>query len=215
MEETLSPSQLNWKQRDNEMNTLICILAVFAAFSLVGGCDGSSAPATPPPARTAQATATPVPTATSPTSACPPTSSEGTVPPAIAIYSITFIVNGLEQVVRGDDMLQASSGDAVQVREVTICVEPFSGNGGEACVEFTPIDQNGQEMVSEGNGTHMKRVTPGLISIPGPNNSWTIGENWRLISAVLNHWPPDGSNDPSCGGGLCEHDDQVVISIQQ
>jgi hypothetical protein len=123
-------------------------------------------------------------------------------------------VNGREQVVRDGDMLQASRGDEVQVREVTICANPFSGSGGEACVEFTPLDQNGQERVAEGNGTHMKRVPSGFTSIPGPNHTWIVGENWRHIVAVLNHWPPGGTNDPGCGGGRCEHDDRMIVGLQ-
>jgi hypothetical protein len=44
-------------------------------------------------------------------------------------------VNGFEQVVQEDDMLQATPGSEVQVIEVTICVCSFAGNDGEACVD--------------------------------------------------------------------------------
>jgi hypothetical protein len=139
------------------------------------------------------ATDTPEPTTTSgrvatdPTSACPPARGAGTVPPVVAICSITFVVNGLEQVVRHGDMLQALPGDEVQVREVTVCAGSFSGNGGEACVDLVPVSQSGRELVSEHAGTHIVRVTPGCATISGPSHAWTVGENWREIAVVLNH----------------------------
>jgi hypothetical protein len=138
----------------------------------------------------------------------------GTISPAISIYSIVFIVNGLEQVVRDGDMLQALPGEEVQVREVTICVGSFSGNGGEACVDFAPVTRGGQEIVSEHIGTHTVRVAPGFMSISGPDHGWAIGENWKHISVVLNHWPPGGTEDLGCGSGRCERDDRIIIGFE-
>ena len=151
--------------------------------------------------------------ATDPTTACPPATGAGTVAPAVAIYSITFVVNGVEQVVRDGDTLQALSGDEVQVREVTICAGSFSGNGGEACVDFVPVSQSGQELVSEHGGTHTVSVAPGFTTISGPSQAWTVGESWREIAVVLNHWPPRNTEDFSCGGGRCERDDRVVVGL--
>ena len=200
--------------KNSKMKNLMCLLVVSVAFSLVIGCDGNGAPTAPLPTRTPQPANTPAPMQTTSMSACPPANAEGTVPPAIAICSITFTVNGLEQVMRDGDTLQASRGDEVQVKEMAICAEPFSGNGGEACVDFVPVDHNGQEIVSERRGTHAKKITSGCKSVPGPDGMWTIGENWRHISVVVNHWPPGGTDDSSCAGGLCERDDRVTVGLR-
>jgi len=182
--------------------------------SLVTGCDGSGAITMPPPTRTPQPTGTPAPVPTTFMSACPPANAGGTVPPAVAICSITFVVNGVEGVVGSGDALPASRGDEVQVREVAICVGPFSGDGGEACVDVVPVDTSGQEIASARYGTHAVKVSPGCKSIPGPDGTWTVGENWRSISVALNHWPPGRTEDPGCAGGLCERDDRIVVGLQ-
>jgi hypothetical protein len=145
---------------------------------------------------------------------CPSPRGNGTVSPALSIYSITFIVNGVEQVVSDKDSLRASPGDDLQVKEVTICAGSFTGSGGEACVDFAPINQADQEMMSKHAGTHQAFVTLGFMSITGPSQRWIIGENWKSISAVINHWPPDGTEDLECGSGWCERDDQIVIGIR-
>jgi hypothetical protein len=196
------------------MKLLVCILAIVVVLSLLTGCDGSGATPTEPPAHTPQPTDTPTPTAATATPPCTPANAAGTVPPAIAICSVSFLVNGVEQVVRDGDALQASRGDEVQIGEATICVGPFSGSGGEACVDFVPIDPSGQEIASERNGTHNLKVSPGCRSISGPGGTWIIGEDWAYIAAVLNHWPPGGTEDADCGGGLCEQDDRIVVGVQ-
>ena len=193
-------------------------IGALLVLSLVAGCSRGGAGSTAAPTHMPQPTDTPVPAATpeemasGAEPACPPASEEGTVSPAVSIYSITFVVNGFEQVLRGGDSLQAVPGDQVQVREVNICAQPFSGNGGEVCVDFAPLDQNGEEILSDNGGTHMVWVAPGFTSLSGPDHTWTIGENWQGISAVLNHWPPSRSTlDVACGGGRCESDDRVLI----
>jgi hypothetical protein len=196
------------------MRLRFCILPIVVALSLLTGCDGSGATSTAPPAHTAQSTGTSTPMATTATTPCPPANAGGTVPPAIAICSVSFLVNGVEQVVRDGDALQASRGDEVQIGEASICVGPFSGSGGEACVDFVPIDSGGQEIASERNGTHNIKVSPGCRSIPGPGGTWTIGEGWAYIAAVLNHWPPSRTEDAGCAGGLCERDDRITVDIQ-
>jgi hypothetical protein len=115
---------------------------------------------------------------------------------------------------RDGDVLQAMPGDEIQVREVTVCAGSFSGNGGEACVDFAPVTQSGQEIGSEHGGTHTVPVTPGFSSLSGPDHRWTIGENWDHISAVLNHWPPEGTEDLDCGSGRCERDDRMNVGFR-
>ncbi|NIO29703.1 MAG: serine hydrolase [Candidatus Latescibacteria bacterium] len=147
-------------------------------------------------------------------SGCTPTNAGGTVPPAIAICSVTFVVNGVEQVVRGGDTLPLSAGDEVRFKEAEIYVGTFSGNGGEACVDLAPWDQNGQEIESGRLGTHNLAVSPGLATITGPDRTQIVGENWRRIVAVLNHWPPGRTKDSDCAGGRCERDDRIVIELR-
>ena len=192
-------------------------IMTLVAFALVGGCTERSAPSTEEPVHT-QPTDAQVPTMTAEEasmgneSTCPPANGQGTVSPAISIDSITFVVNDLEQVLRDGDSLQALPGDQLQVSDVTICAQPFAGNGGEVCVHFAPLDQDGEEIVSDSGGTHLVLVAPGHTTISGPDHTWTVGENWQGISAVVNHWPPDrNTQDVECGGGLCERDDRMLI----
>lgn len=198
----------------------VCILGALCVLSLVAGCSRSDATATELPTHMPQPVDTLEPTATmdlatnSSTPTCPPARGEGTISPTITIYSIVFVVNGVEQIVRDGDMLQALPGELVQVREVTICVGSYSDNGGEACVDFAPVARGGQELVSEHSGTHTVRVTPGFMSISGLDHRWTIGENWKHISVVLNHWPSGGTEDLGCGSGRCERDDRIIIGFE-
>jgi len=208
------------KKRDDEMRNGVWVLVVLLVLSLVAGCSRSGTTATelsphmPQPADALEPASTPDLATVGSAPACPPATGEGTVSPAVSIYSIVFTVSGAEQVVRDGDVLQALPGEQVQVREVTICVGSFSGNGGEACVDLVPVDQSGQEIASEHRGTHTVSVTPGFTSISGPDQGWIIGENWRNIAAVVNHWPPDGTQDLGCGGGRCERDDRTVVGLR-
>jgi hypothetical protein len=143
---------------------------------------------------------------------------EGTVSPAVAISSITFVVNdGVEQVVRGSGTLSASPGDEVRVAEVTICVGSFEGGGGVVYVEFDPVehdqtDPEGRIVADEVKGTGAAGVVSGFTAIPGPDHTWTIGENWRHISVVTVHYPAGGGTEnPACEGGICEVDDRVIV----
>jgi len=202
------------------MRNGVWVLVVVLVLSLVAGCGRSGttttalSPHVPQLTDALEPAATPDLATVGSVPTCPPATGEGTISPAVSIYSIVFVVNGVEQVVRDGDVLQALPGEQVQVREVTICAGSFSGNGGEACVDFAPVDQSGQEIVSEHGGTHTVWVTPGFISISGPDQGWIIGENWRHISVVLNHWPPDGTEDLGCGGGRCERDDRTVVGFR-
>ena len=148
-------------------------------------------------------------------SICPPTNGEGTVSPDVLIYSITFVVNGVEQLLHDGDTLQATLGDTIEVSDVIICAESFSGDGGDACVDFVPVDiKTGEEIISEHAGTHMVELTSGYISIKGPSYAWIFTENWGQISAVLNHWPRQNTEDDECANKLCEHDDWAIIDLR-
>jgi hypothetical protein len=195
-------------------------LLVLLVLSLAAGCGWEGATTKllptpmPPPTDRLEPSATRDPAADGATPACPPATGEGTVSPAASIYSIVFVVNGVEQVVRDGDMLEALPGDEVQVREVTICAGSFQGRGGEACVDFAPVDQSGEEIASAHGGSHTVTVIPGFTSISGPDHRWTVGDNWISISAVLNHWPTGGTADLGCGGGRCERDDRIVVELR-
>lgn len=208
------------KRRGCEMERWVWALAAILLLSSVVGCGRGNEATTELPPHRSQPTGPVEPTSgpnlgtTGDASVCPPNRGEGTISPAVSIDSISFLVNGLEQVVRGDEALNAQPGDAVQVREATICVGPFSGNGGDACVDWVPIDQRGEEIVSEHRGTHMVPLTPGSIRISGPGGTWVIGENWISIAAVVNHWPPENTEDLNCGGGRCERDDRIVVVLR-
>ena len=208
------------RRGDGKRGKAIWALLALSVLSFVTGCGGSDATARalptpmPQPTLSVEPRATPDPGTNNATPVCPPARGEGTIPPAVSIYSITFIVNGLDQVVRAGDTLQASPGDKMEVKQITVCAGAFSGNGGEICVDFAPVDQNGQEIISEHGGTHMVPVTSGLMTLSGPTHTWTIGGNWRQISAELNHWPPEDTEDLDCGNRRCEHDDRIVVGLR-
>jgi hypothetical protein len=147
---------------------------------------------------------------------CPSADGTGTVAPAIAIDSITFFVNDDKQVLRDDDVLHASPGDQVEVKEVIICAEPFDGRGGRANIEFTPVDKNGQ-LESEIKESPVVTVTAGLTTIPVSNIGWTLGDKWQHISVVTVHYPhpPNSEYDPTCGDGECERDDLEIFIIDK
>lgn len=148
------------------------------------------------------------------TPVCPPADGEGTISPAISIYSITFVVNGAEQVVHEGDTLEAIVGDEIEIKEAVICAGSFSGRGGEACVDLAPVDRSGQKIMSEHAGTHMVPVITGFTAIPGPGHTWTLDESWVRISAVLNHWTLEETEDIDCANRRCEHDDWAIIELR-
>jgi len=168
-----------------------CALVPLLVLSLVAGCSSNDATGTAPPAPILQPTdalepsATPDQATVGSTPDCPTARGGGTVSPAISIDSIVFAVNRVEQVVRDGDMLQALPREQVQIKEVTICLASFSGDGGEACVDFAPVAQDGQEIASKHRDTHMVRLIPGLMTISGPVQGWTMGEKWRPIAEPL------------------------------
>ena len=105
--------------------------------------------------------------------------------------------------------------DTVIKQREYICVGLFSGDGGDICADFVPVDLSQEkEIFSEHAGTHMVEIKPGYITINGPNHTWTYKENWGQISAVLNHWPQQKTQDNSCANNLCEHDDWAIIHLR-
>jgi len=199
----------------------VWVLAALLALSLAAGCGRSGEIETTLPIQTMQPADSPEPTAipdignVDPAPVCPTARGVGTVSPAVSISSITFLVNGIEQVVLKNKVLQALPGDEVQIREVIICAGSFSGDGGQACVDFAPTDENGQEIMSDHQGTDTVQVIPGLIIISGLNFTWTVGESWRGFYAVLNHWTPVETQDLGCANGLCERDDWIIVEFDE
>lgn len=142
------------------------------------------------------------------------TAGGGTVAPAIIIESITFLVDGARLTLSKGDLLPATPGSQVRVVEVKISVGDFLADGGEACVDFAPARDSGEEVFAEHTGTHMVPLTPGLITVPGPDRSWTIDETWVGIMAVVNHWPGARTQDQECAEGLCERDQQFLLRFR-
>ncbi len=145
---------------------------------------------------------------------CPPADGNGTAPPDISIYSIRFLVNGAEQLIYDGGALEVLPGDEVEVQQAVICAAPFSGDGGEACVDLVPIGQNGEEITSEHAGSHLAQAMPGMITVPGPERIWIVSDSWRGFSAVVNHWPPVPTLDLGCAGGDCERDDRMSVPLR-
>lgn len=207
-------------RRGKQMRNKLWVLVVLFALSLAAGCSRSDESVTalpdqvPQPTHTVQPIQTPPSGMIDPLPVCPPANGQGTISPAITIYSITFAVNGVEQVVQHGDKLEAMVGDEIEIRDVTICTGESHDNAGEACVHFWPIDRNGQEIMSEHAGTHMVPVTLGFTSLQGPEHTWTLAESWGQISAVLNHWLPEGTTDDDCANRRCERDDWATIILR-
>lgn len=201
------------------MRRHIWFLVLLAILSIITGCDVSDKPETELPNQQPL----PDPTMTTgtlgtmtidPFPDCPSAEGFGTIAPSISIFSITFLVNGIEQTISENDVLQIDAGDEVQIKDVAICVNSFQGYGGQACVDFAPADQSGQEVVSEHKGTHLVDVAPGIILISDLDFTWDIKEGWCGILAVLNHWAPEKTQDLDCAEGLCERDDQVFVGFR-
>jgi hypothetical protein len=156
-------------------------------------------------------------------SICPPTDAEGTVLPSVTISSTTFIVNGDERVADDSGSFQVSPGDQVRVKDVTICVDPFNGRGGKVYVEFDPVKPDptdpGEIIIikEEVKGTLAVSVKPKLTTIPGPNYTWTIGDDWKHISVVTVHYPAEKTENSECEPKdpyICEVDDRMIAPVQ-
>lgn len=202
----------------SKIGVLVVLFVLLPLFAM--GCSRSDETVTTSPTQVPQLADTLEPTETlelesiDSTPVCPPAEGEGMISPAISIYSITFDVNGAEQVVYDGDTLEAMVGDEIEIREAVICAGSFSGSGGEACVDLAPVDQSGQEIMSEHAGTHMVPVITGFTTIPGPSYTWTLAESWVRISAVLNHWTREETEDVECANRRCEHDDWAIIELR-
>lgn len=145
--------------------------------------------------------------------ACPPAGAGGTIAPAIALYSVTFVVNGVDQIVDdSDNSLQVSKNNQVTVKEVTICVAPFEGSGGTFYVEFQPYNIEDQ-LIDDRVVLPHQDTASGFISIPGLDYTWAIGDDWQKISVLSIHFPPGGTQNPDCAKGTCEVDDRLVVEV--
>jgi hypothetical protein len=147
-------------------------------------------------------------------SACPPATGQGTIAPTIVLQSITLLVNDAELTLSDGDELPSPPGSSVRVKEVKICVGAFSADGGEACVDFVPTNHSGQEINAEHAGTHLVPLTPGVVTLQGPDHTWTIDDGWNGITAVVNHWPGVRTEDLECADGQCERDDWLILLFQ-
>jgi len=138
----------------------------------------------------------------------------GTIAPAITIHSITFLVDDAELTLSEGDLLPVRPGSQVTVAEIRISVGPFAGDGGEVCVDFAPTRDSGEEVLSAHTGTHMVRVAPGPMTMPGPDGSWTSDGSWAGIAVVANHWPGVKTQDHVCADAKCERDHRFVLLLR-
>lgn len=182
------------------------LVAILVLVVLTVGCGGGNAAST-----STTVTATTAWT-TAPTSGCPAADGVGSVPPAVSIYAITFLVNGREEVIKDGETLQASSGDEVLVAEVEICANEVGGGRGQVCVDIAPLGRDGEEIRSQAGGTHLQPVPSGFATVLGPPTLWTIGEGWQGFTVVVNHWV-EGGTDAGCAEGGCERDDYMQIPL--
>lgn len=182
------------------------LAAILLLVVLIVGCGGDN-----PVATTTTVASTTTWTA-APTRACPPADGVGSVRPAMSVYSVTFVINGREQVVRDGATLEAVSGDEVLVAEVEICANEVGGGLGEVCVDIAPLDRNGEEIRSQAGGTHQQPAPADFATVSGPPTVWTIGEGWQGFTVVLNHWV-GGASDAGCAEGRCERDDYMRVPL--
>ena len=173
---------------------------------LTGGCGDGNA------LSTTSAVASTVTSTTAATPACPPADVVGSVPPAVSIYSITFLVNGREQVVHDGRTLEAVAGDEVLIAEVEICANEAGGGRGEVCVDVAPLSRDGEEARSQAGGTHLQPAPTAFATVSGPPAAWILSEGWRGFTVVLNHWV-SGASDFGCAEGRCERDDYMRVPL--
>jgi hypothetical protein len=145
---------------------------------------------------------------------CPQPAGNGTVDPAVSIYSMVFEVDGLELEVLPGESLPVQPGDEVRLIEVTLCTVTYTGNPGEVCVDLAPLTSAGEMLSSQHAGTHMGVIVSGRITLAGPEYSWTVDDTWTGFSVVVNHWAPDTTEDLDCAGGQCEQDDRLMIGFE-
>lgn len=192
----------------------VLLLALAAACTAGGASTPPEHDVGPAPAGPSELRSTPKVASPEPAPRCRPPDGSGTVSPNLSITSITFMVNGVEQVIAPGGAVAASPGDRVRLAGATLCSEPYSGDPGAACVDVAPLDEDGEEVQAEHLGTHMVPVSPGSIHLRGPAGGWTVEEGWTGFSVVLNHWPPVNTRDQACAASGCERDDQVMIAIE-
>jgi hypothetical protein len=195
------------------MSKPVRVLVTVAVCLLLLGCSPGAAPteAATDASQSSQEDQAAAPAA----STCSATNPGGTIAPETAICSATFVVNGTEETLRSGENLQLSPGDQLQLIRTELLVGPYEGDGGATCVDVVPLDPDGAEISSARVGSHMMPLPSGLKSVDMPEHSWIVGEDWSSIAVAVNHWPADGTDDPACGEGQCERDDQLIITIQR
>ena len=122
--------------------------------------------------------------------ACPQAAG-GRIAPDIALYSVTFIVNGIEQFVDNvNNSLRVPESDqmTVVVKEVMVCTTPFEGGGGTFYVEFRPYNAEGP-LWNLVEGSPLSDAASRLVSVPGPAYTWAIDNDWQEISILSVHYP--------------------------
>jgi len=143
--------------------------------------------------------------------ACPPAGPGGTKAPDITLHSITFVVDGVDQII--DDThhaLQLSKNSKMTIKEAVICVPPFENAGGRFSVEFEPYDPN-HRLIDPQSSSPQDTVS-GFTTIPGPNHTWTIAD-WQKISVLSYHFPPGGTQNANCQNSTCEIDDRLKVNL--
>ena len=188
-------------------------LAILVALSLGGAACSSGGPASDAtPAGTSGPDTPAASTSPSPPD-CPAADGVGSTAPTIAVYSITFLVNGSEQTVDDGEVLRAGPGDRVLVSSVTICASSVGSGAGQACVDVAPRDANGDAIRSQAWGSHLRDVSEGFTTIAGPSRAWTVDEARRGFIAVVNHWPEGPTADSGCADRQCERDDYLIVPL--
>jgi hypothetical protein len=132
----------------------------------------------------------------------------------MSIFSMVFAVDGEEIKVVPGETLPVDPGDEVRLVEVSLCVGRFSSTPGEVCVDLAPVTVENEVLSSLHAGTHMRGIVADLVTLSGPDMSWTIQENWVGFEFVVNHWPEVLTEDLDCGDGKCEHDDFLTLIFE-
>ena len=81
-------------------------------------------------------------------SGCRQPDGQGSVDPAMSIFSMVFAVNGEEIEVVPGETLPVDPGDEVRLVEVSLCVGRYSNSPGEVCVDLAPVTVEDEELSS-------------------------------------------------------------------
>lgn len=198
------------QSRASHLRVCLAILVALGVGSAACSPDGPTSDATP--VETSGPDSSAASTSPSPPD-CPAADGVGSTAPAIAVYSITFLVNGSEQTVGDGEVLRAGPGDQVLVSSVTVCAPSAGSEAGQACVDIAPRDASGDAIRSQAWGSHLLSVTEGFTTFVGPSRVWTVDEARRGFIAVVNHWPEGPTADSGCADRQCERDDYMIVPL--